>query len=501
MNRLLLSLFGAVCLSSVASAHPTNAVQRLTLNPMTVLRIPVARDRLTTIRFPSALSDLQAALVVTEPHPEALFLVTFRTGDAFFSVRALAAGTNTSLNAVWKNQTYVLELVESPTPWLSVICDAPPEPVTHPAHKAVTPARLLGLLDTAKAYGLLHQQYPERVAGVEVVRPDTVRDYGDYTIRTEEIFRFDAEDTLVFRIGVSNKTHALIRYLPESLMVRVYSTSFDEAMQDSIVGARQRQRIFYQSIAEATGLLPAAAQVPIYFAVTGSADGSRNLLSPRNDFMVMLVRLDAPNSPASPLTASSADPSMTLPVTAALATQPSPSAAVAVSPVPTNAPCYKWVPAHMNSKDCPVWQPTLAAAPLSPATAPSAPLLVGAPPSDPNDFGPNDFDLTVESITNGAAAEANRVTAVNGYSLPRRAPGAVPLPVIAPAAEPNDYCYKLLPNTNGASAEANSYAALNGYILVRVPQRPAAPPSPSASPSLPVQFPPPPAPVSAAPSN
>jgi hypothetical protein len=421
---------------------------------MTVLRIPVARDRLTTIRVPSALSDLQAALVVTEPHPEALFLVTFRSGDAFFTVRALAAGTNTSLNAVWKNQTYVLELVESPTPWLSVICDAPPEPVTHPAHKAVTPARLLGLLDTAKAYGLLHQQYPERVAGVEVVRPDTVRDYGDYTIRTEEIFRFDAEDTLVFRIGVSNKTHALIRYLPESLMVRMSSTSFDEAVQESIVGARPKQRIFYQSIAEATGLLPAAAQVPIYFAVTGSADGSRNLLSPRNDFMIMLCRLDAPNSPASPLTESSAAPSSTPPVPTALATEPSPSSAITVAPASTNTVCYRWVPdtnrasAHINSKDCPVWQPALAAAPLSPAMAAS-----------------------------------------------------VPLPVKAPAAEPNDYCYKLVPNTNGASAEANSYAARNGYILVRVPQRPAAPPSTSASPSLPVQFPNPPAPVSAAPSR
>ena len=486
MNRLLLSLLGAVCLCSVASAHPTNAVQRLTLNPMTVLRIPVARDRLTTIRFPSALSDLQAALVVTEPHPEALFLVTFRTGDAFFSVRALAAGTNTSLNAVWKNQTYVLELVESPTPWLSVICDAPPEPVTHPAHKAVTPARLLGLLDTAKAYGLLHQQYPERVAGVEVVRPDTVRDYGDYTIRTEEIFRFDAEDTLVFRIGVSNKTHALIRYLPESLMVRVYSTSFDEAVQDSIVGARQRQRIFYQSIAEATGLLPAAAQVPIYFAVTGSADGSRNLLSPRNDFMVMLVRLDAPNSSASPLTASSAAPSMTLPVTAALATQPSPSSAVAVSPVPTNAPCYKWVP-----------NPYLAAAAASEVPDSRVAVPVVAPAGDPNDF-----DLTVESITNRAAAEAKSVAAMNGNSLPRGAPrAAAPLPVIVPDADPNDNCFKLVPCTNGALAEANRYAALNGYILVRVPKRPAAPPSPSACPSLPVQILYPSTPVWTAPSN
>jgi hypothetical protein len=194
---------------------------------------------------------------------------------------------------------------------------------------------------------------------------------------------------------------------------------------------------------------------------------------------------------------------LTLPVTPALATQPSPSSAVDVAPASTNTICYRWVPdtnrvsAHINSKDCPVWPPTPAATPLSPATAPSAPLLVGAPPSDPNDF-----DLTVESITNRAAAEAKSVAAMNGNSLPRGAPrAAAPLPVIVPDADPNDNCFKLVPCTNGALAEANRYAALNGYILVRVPKRPAAPPSPSACPSLPVQILYPSTPVLTAPSN
>ena len=72
----------------------------------------------------------------------------------------------------------------------------------------VTPSRLLGLLDTAKAFPVLRTQHPEAVAGIECVRPNTMNDYGDYLIKTEEIFRFDDADTLVFRIAVSNKTRA-----------------------------------------------------------------------------------------------------------------------------------------------------------------------------------------------------------------------------------------------------------------------------------------------------
>ena len=121
MKSLTLTLLGTVSFAALAPAQPTNAIQRLALNPMAVTRIPVALDRLTTIRFPSPVSDLQAALIAVEPHPDALFLVAFQPGNAFFSVRALAPSTNTTLNVVWKNQTYVLELVESKPPWLSVI--------------------------------------------------------------------------------------------------------------------------------------------------------------------------------------------------------------------------------------------------------------------------------------------------------------------------------------------------------------------------------------------
>jgi hypothetical protein len=297
MKRPVLSfiLFSVAAASTIA--QPTDAIQRLVLNPMAVTRIPVAMDRLTTVRFPSPVAALESGLVGTEPHPEALFLLSFQSGNSFFSLRALVRNTNTTLNVTWKAQTYVFELVESRNPWLSVILDPPAEPASSSASRPVTSSRLLGLLDTAKAYGFLRQQNPAAVAGVEVARPFTRHDYGGYTIVIEEVFRFEREDTLVFRISVSNKTSVAIQFVPQSLMVRV------------------GQRFYFQSITDATGILPPTDAVPIYFAVTGSPDGSLNALSPRNDFMVLLNRLEppAPLDPA-PRVQSSLTPSPTPPV-------------------------------------------------------------------------------------------------------------------------------------------------------------------------------------------
>ena len=308
MKHLALSLVLLVSPGASALAQPTNPIQRMMLNPNAVTRIPVATDRLTTIRFPGPVSDLEASRIGIEPHPEALFLLSFQPGHAFFSLRALVARTNATLNVTWKGQTYVLECVESRSPWLSVVFDPPPETRSGGTSQRTSPSRLLGLLDTAKAFGLLQQQHPAAVAGVEVARPNSLHDYGDYTIRIEEVFRFDPEDTLVFRIGVSNKTAAAIQFIPESLMVRAGS------------------RVFFQSMSDATGMLRAGVEVPIYFAITGSADGFRNALSPRNEFMVLFNRVEpsAPGPVVRPTANTSPAPAHSVPAHLPV-TRPSPT--------------------------------------------------------------------------------------------------------------------------------------------------------------------------------
>jgi hypothetical protein len=284
---------GVVCLllAFAARAGVTNRVQRLALDPNQVVTVPVALDRLTTVRFPSPIAGLEAVFIATDPHPEARFLLSFQPGQEFFSLQATRLKVSASLNVIWQHQTYVLELVESGQPWLSLVFEEPvyrPARPTQQVSKAVAPAapsplptpeRLLALLDTADNYDLLKSQHPGLVAGVERVVINRIQDHGDYATWLRQVFRFPADDTLVFHIWVRNKTEEPIRYVPQSLMVQV------------------GERTYFQSATDADGELPPNTTVGISLAISGSPDGSPNNLSPQNEFRVLLNRF-APEASA-----------------------------------------------------------------------------------------------------------------------------------------------------------------------------------------------------------
>lgn len=138
-------------------------------------------------------------------------------------MRSLAKGAVTNLNVRWNERTYVLELQDSPTPLLSVIFQQQPPGRTEPRLRPVTPSRLLGLLDTVKAFPMLRESHPEAVQGVDAMSfaaQPKVMDYGDFEIRLEEAFRFDAPDTLVFRVTMRNKTDRELRYRSDSFSLR-----------------------------------------------------------------------------------------------------------------------------------------------------------------------------------------------------------------------------------------------------------------------------------------
>jgi hypothetical protein len=134
---------------------------------------------------------------------------------------------------------------------------------------------LLALLDKAKAFPLLKKQKPDALAGAEARTfgdEPQVTVFNDYEIGIHEVFRFNPEDTLVFHVALRNKSDREIRYLPESFCVRVGN------------------RLYFQSISDAPGVLPACATSTVYFAVTGTPDGGRNELSLKNDFTVLVTR-------------------------------------------------------------------------------------------------------------------------------------------------------------------------------------------------------------------
>lgn len=274
MNRLIRILLPFFCWVHVAQAeNSTKPIKEFALDDHAVFTVPVATDRVTTVSFPGPIAAIDAAQVTVDGKSPALFQIAHTKGSHFFSTRALAKKAKTNVNIRWNNKTYVVELIESDEPLYSVIFQIPPDPPESRDRVAVTPNRLLALLDKAKAYPLLKQNHPEAVAQVEYVsyaqRPQ-IMDYKTYEVRIEEAFRFNPEDTLVFRVLLQNKTDQPVHYRPDGFSLRV------------------GERIYPQSISDASGTIPPNGETPAYFSVTGTPNGGRNDISLKNDFIVIL---------------------------------------------------------------------------------------------------------------------------------------------------------------------------------------------------------------------
>lgn len=271
--NLLLLLAGILPLSG-AEVRP---IQDLPLDEKKVHSIPVARNRVTTITFPGPITALDASLVTLDGTTPGLFQLSHQPGSSFFSVRGLAKDASTNLNVRWNNRTFVLLLQESEKPILSAIFRQAASHSSMPV-SAVTPAMLVTLLDKAKVFPMLKEHQPAAVEGVEQLRykEPPVMDYGEYEVRLREVFRFEAEDTLIFGITLKNKTAKPIRIRTDAFGVRV--------------GAQ----FYTQSISDVPGTIPANGESSGYFAITGTPEGGRNELSLKNEFIILVEREEIP---------------------------------------------------------------------------------------------------------------------------------------------------------------------------------------------------------------
>ena len=266
---------------NVACAQSSKEILKDFLDENVSIVVPVATNRVTTISFPSAITAIDGAGITVDGKTPGLFQLAHTKGSAFLSVRALASKAYANLNIRWNDHTYVFELTESGQPVLSLNMAAMPTPEEEGVGHApeVSPLKLLSLLDKARAFPLLKAQQPESVANVDFTTYDgkpLISDFNDYEIQIEETFRFNAEDTLVFRLAITNKIDAPLIYQPDSFALRAGN------------------RLYPQSISDADGTVPPKGRSIVYFAVTGTPDGGRNELSLKNNFTVLVQRLSPP---------------------------------------------------------------------------------------------------------------------------------------------------------------------------------------------------------------
>lgn len=260
------------------------AIKTLPLDDQTVYRLKVGTDKVTTLVFPQPITALEGSGLTSDAKTPAKMLLSYHAGDRFLSVRSLVDSADATLNVIISRKVYVLELSTDKDPVQSVTFYPADEPPAQSAGQPnVGPSRLLGLLDKAKAYPLLADQYPEMVSQIDKAEPFSQTLYEGFHVILTKVFRFDAEDALIFQVEFVNETNQPITYIPQSLAVRVGSG------------------VYWSALSDASGIIPAGVTDPKtvrvepgrshgYFVICGTPHGGRNHLSVQNTFNVLVFR-------------------------------------------------------------------------------------------------------------------------------------------------------------------------------------------------------------------
>jgi hypothetical protein len=260
------------------------AIKSFPLDEHTVYHLKVGTDKITTIVFPQPITALEGSGLTVDPKTPAKVLLSYHAGERFFSVRALTDPATADLNVIMTRKVYVIELVTDKEPFQSVTFYPGDEPPAQSSGQPnVGPSRLLGLLDKAKAFPLLAEQYPEMVSQVDQAQPFTRTLYRGFEVVLTKVFRFDAEDALIFQVEFVNETDQPIYYVPQSLAVRVGPGVYWSALSDAsgiMVAGQKDPKTGQITPGHSTG----------YFVICGTPQGERNHLSVQNKFNVLVFR-------------------------------------------------------------------------------------------------------------------------------------------------------------------------------------------------------------------
>jgi hypothetical protein len=265
--KLSLSLLLVVPALSVAGP-----LKQIPLDSYVIQTVPVATiTGNTVIMFPAPVQALYASRCALQEQPNADFLLDFQAGQYWFTLRALRKDVEDYITVLFERKAYVIHVIASDKPLYTVSFFKGENRSGLASGRSVSPARLLSLVDKAKAYNLFLAQEPDAVAGVLYDRSGRVCDYPKFRVRIEEVFRFEEDDTIVFNLALINDGEKPIFYDPQ------------------LIGVQLRAEIYTASVVDASGTMPAKSTTVAYFAITGTPSGGRNNLAPANPWNVLIT--------------------------------------------------------------------------------------------------------------------------------------------------------------------------------------------------------------------
>ena len=247
-----------------------NQFKEYTLAQGEIYKVFVKKDDgATTVTFPSAISKIAGVNVSTDGSTD--FQISAQPGGYYFNLVALREGATGTLTVVFNRKTYILYLVqnnEKAFAAVNFIGGSGSGGASAGGGGAVTPARLLSLIDMAKAYDVLSKRYPTELRDSTRFAKKATFQFEKFQMDLLEVIRFNHEDTLVFKLLLRNDTDEEILYDKFSFSVQAGN------------------RTYYMSAADATGVMPPKSSTYAFFTITGTPEGCRNNLAADNEFRI-----------------------------------------------------------------------------------------------------------------------------------------------------------------------------------------------------------------------
>ena len=176
----------------------------------------------TTILMPAPIEAFEGNNISTTPGVPTIAFLQHTPGTRFFSVKAVIPGT-ADLNVIIGDAVFSFRFTFSMNPTRTLTIEVPGKArAEKPARTVhITARRLYEITQDAKTYFTVAQQYPEFDRAIEVTTPGKIIEYPGYRLVIDQVFRFDRDDTLVFRVAFLNDTASPRYYKPAEIGLRI----------------------------------------------------------------------------------------------------------------------------------------------------------------------------------------------------------------------------------------------------------------------------------------
>ena len=283
INRYKTLYIFAIFLAVFTNANASK-IKNFILDSSRIYTINVAENHggTTTVMFPDAINSLQGTNITAEAGKAGAYIVTYNPGSYFFSLEAQTANipgadVNGSINVVYDRNIYVLDIVtvSRDEAYSSVTFQNRNKLVSKSSSQnglsAVTPTVIRDIIEKAKLYPILKNEYPEYYENVEIARKEQLFKYTGYQVLLENVYRFELDDTVVFQTVFKNNTEKTLVYDPH------------------LIAARLGSKMYYTSATIGSGQIPSHGETPVWFAITGNPTGGRNEMAADNDWTVLMT--------------------------------------------------------------------------------------------------------------------------------------------------------------------------------------------------------------------